>query len=76
MKVIKEITFDWVYSPSDSRPWWSEATVGKDNCTEIVEHCAAGDGDKWFYDIHYADGKVNRVFNIHSVKFEPIKCDK
>lgn len=36
---------------------------------EITEHAAAGDGDKWYYDIHYKDGRVLRVFNPIEVLF-------
>ena len=48
------------------------AIVGCDNIVEIIEHQARGEGDKWFFDIHYKDGTVKRIFNIHSVEFKPI----
>ena len=32
------------------------------NCNYIEEHRAAGEGDKWYYDI-YKDGEVTRVFD-------------
>lgn len=39
--------------------------------TAITEHSAAGEGDKWHYDIWYADGSCKRVFNPNTVIFDP-----
>jgi len=45
-----------------------EAKVGE-SCTKIEEHVAGGEGDKWFYDIHYDETKIFRVFNPLHVHF-------
>ena len=47
--------------------------VGSDGVSAIVEHRAQGDGDKWFYDVHFEDGRVERIFNINKVILEPKK---
>ncbi len=39
-------------------------------CLKIEEHRAAGDGDKWFYDVHFENGKIVRVFNPNTVEFK------
>lgn len=39
-----------------------ENSIGE-KVEKITEHSAGGEGDKWFYDIHYSDGDVRRVFN-------------
>ena len=49
------------------------AQVGIDGVEDIQEHTAAGEGDKWFYDVYYDDGSVLRTFNPHSVVYNPIK---
>lgn len=33
-----------------------------DNCDHVEEHRAAGEGDKWYYDI-YRDGEITRIFD-------------
>lgn len=34
-----------------------------DNCDFIEEHRAAGEGDRWYYDIHLSDGEIIRIFD-------------
>lgn len=36
---------------------------------EIVQHAAQGEGDKWFWDVVYSDGEVQRFFDIDSAYF-------
>lgn len=45
--------------------------VGSDGVIEIREHSAGGEGDKWFYDVHYQSGLVRRVFAPTQVMFSP-----
>lgn len=35
--------------------------VGVD-VASITEHPAAGDGDRWFYDVEFTDGHMERIF--------------
>lgn len=43
------------------------------NCVEhIDEYRPQGEGDKWYYDVYYTSGRVDRFFNIDSVTFKPI----
>ena len=45
-------------------------TAGEQSVTEIIEHRAAGEGDKWYYDVHIEGGVIQRVFNPLSVTTE------
>ena len=53
----------------DSRPYL--ANVGKNGVTEIEEHPAAGEGDKWFYDIHFDSGEILRTFKVEQAVRKP-----
>ncbi len=45
--------------------------IAGDDCVRIEEHSAAGEGDKWFYDIYDKDeGIIIRVFDPVEVHFE------
>jgi hypothetical protein len=43
-----------------------EYEVGR-NCISIKEHYAAGEGDRWYYDIELINDKVLRVFVFNSM---------
>ena len=51
-------------------------TVGEQSVTKIVEHRPAGEGDKWYYDVHIESGVIHRVFNPLSVTRESSRLDK
>ena len=40
---------------------------------EIIEHRAAGEGDKWYYDIIYTNETEMRIFNPNTVLREKDK---
>ena len=68
---ITGLNFNWYTTPENGEEFTS-VTVGNvyQNgvaVTEIIEHNAAGEGDKWFYDINYSDGTTTRVFNPNAV---------
>ena len=46
-------------------------TVGKGGIIAITEHRAQGEGDKWYYDIQFEDGTVNREFCPVTVIWKP-----
>jgi hypothetical protein len=50
---------------------WEERITGQKGVVEIKEHASAGDGDKWFYDVVYDNGSVERVFYPHQVFYQP-----
>jgi hypothetical protein len=50
-----------------------EEMVGYRGVAKIDEHPAGGEGDKWFYDVHYDNGYMTRIFNPHIVFFAPEK---
>jgi len=70
---IKQLIYDYTPTMCTNTQGIGEqslsAEVGVNGVTEITEHAAAGDGDKWYYDIHYNDGVVVRTFNPHKVYF-------
>ena len=43
------------------------ATYNGKRCTEIIEHYSRGEGDKWFYDVYFDNGTIERIFNINKV---------
>lgn len=43
--------------------------VGEKDVVEITEHRPDGEGDKWFYDVKFSDGKIERIFNPNKVYF-------
>ena len=58
--------------------WYLLTAKGKEyivdeNCAEIIEHPARGDGDKWFYDVINPDGEgdncVYRFFDPAEIRF-------
>ncbi len=57
MKEINRIGYKDEYGNSQ------EIAINEKVVKEIIEHPAAGEGDKWFYDIFYFDGTIKRVFN-------------
>lgn len=71
---IKTITWDWHFT-TDGGEVYSFAEIGKSSfpsSPEVIyidEHRARGEEDMWFYDIHYADGGVRRIFNPDEVTF-------
>lgn len=50
--------------------------VGSDTVIEIREHHAQGEGDRWFYDVHYQSGRVRRIFAPLCVIFSPDTPDE
>jgi hypothetical protein len=77
MEKITRILFNW-YASSENGEESSIRTVGTDYgkpsgiCIEIREHYAAGEGDKWYYDVLYDSGMSERIFNPNMVYKEKI----
>jgi len=67
---IKQINYNWFFSVAENSTGFDSAIVGYDNIVMIKEHKAAGEGDKWYYDILRIDGSIERVFNPNQVFFE------
>jgi hypothetical protein len=81
MNVVKLI-FDWFYVSSGDEVG-EESKVVKLNekfngklVTRIDMYSAAGEGDKWYFDILFEDNTMMRTFNPNQAFFEPDKCDK
>ena len=72
---IESIIYDYYVTESEGETY-KYIELGfkteRGTVTKIEEHRAAGEGDKWYYDIYCRDGNmesVERIFNIHSVAF-------
>lgn len=63
---ITELIYNWHQYPQGGEDW-SIYTVGKGGVKEIQEHSAAGEGDKWFYDVFFDDGRMERIFNPNKI---------
>lgn len=69
---IKQLNYNYHECGIANDQWGEDyeiAIIGQRGITEITEHQAMGEGDKWFYDIHYENGEIHRVFNPNSVVF-------
>lgn len=69
MRKIIQINFNWTAQEGYLDGCFSSESVGTRGVTEITEHRPAGEGDRFFYDIHYANGITQRVFNPSNVFF-------
>jgi hypothetical protein len=49
---------------------YEEHIVGQKGVLEIREHAAAGDGDRWYWDVHYECNSVERIFYPHQVFYQ------
>jgi hypothetical protein len=71
--MIKAINYNW-YASVENGEEFTNRTVGlvygNLKCDKIEQHAAAGEGDKWYYDIHYSDGTKERIFNPNQVFFD------
>lgn len=65
-KIIQLVT-DWLYTLDGDG--YDTYDVGKHDVVEIKEHPPQGEGDRWFYDVIYEDGRMKRLFNPNSVSF-------
>lgn len=65
-RTIKSIAYTWL---EDNVPYGGGYTVGMGGVSGIEEHAALGEGDKWYYDVHFEDGTMNREFTVTSVAF-------
>ena len=67
---VEKIIYDWFFMQEEGEVC-RDAQVGRNGVTRIIEHEPRGDGDMWFYDIHYTNGSVRRIFNINEVTYFP-----
>ena len=54
------------------------AIIGMGGVKEISQHSAMGEGDKWYWEIVYEDGRITVVFDAKVVEHTPdkqeVKC--
>jgi len=67
-KIIEQVNFNWRVLP-DGDATFDEFRVGYRGVKSIHEHAAGGEGDKWYYDVLFDDGKTHRIFNPNYVVF-------
>ena len=68
MKIIQLIA-NWYYTPDGED--YESYNIGENGVLEIIEHLPQGEGDKWYYDIHFETGEKTRTFNPNFVEFGP-----
>lgn len=75
---ISQIRFNWhqVNWDGSAGEDYQMYVVGQKSVTEIIEHPAMGHGDKWFYDVYFEDGHMERIFNPNLVVYTPLDIPK
>ena len=61
VQIIERIHYNW------REKGYSFREVGKEGVLSIIEHPAIGEGDRWFYDVHFESGAMERIFNPNHV---------
>ena len=72
---ITGINFNWFSTPENGEEFSTRSvgdTIGDLKIDFIKEHPACGEGDKWYYDVMYSNGKIERIFNPNSVFFSQV----
>lgn len=75
---ITGINYNWYATPENGEEFTNRTVgvrYGNVTCDNIKEHSAAGNGDRWFYDISYSDGSIERIFNPNQVVFTEAKSE-
>lgn len=62
---ITAIYYNWYFGEYGEK--YESRKVGEDGVIKIEEHKAQGEGDRWYYDISFNDGRTERVFNPNRV---------
>lgn len=71
-KKISKIEFNWFFIETNGEEY-TRCEVGKNGVVSIEEHKAQYEGDKWYYDVTFEDGRVIRIFNPNIVEFKKLK---
>lgn len=73
-KECLSVRFEYQPSMSDGKEIfgeeWKSFDVGKKGVVSIHEHHAAGDGDKWFFDVVFEDKTMIRIFHPHAAYYK------
>lgn len=72
MHKIVRLTYNWrvVSDGCQTIDVCEEYNLGVGGVTEIKEHRAAGEGDKWFYEVHFENGQYEMIFNPNIVVWQ------
>lgn len=70
MRKIIQIKLNWTAQEGYLDGCFSSESIGTRGVTEITEHRPAGEGDRFFYDVYYSNGNMQRVYNFSNVFFE------
>lgn len=69
-KYICQLNYNWYATPENGEEFQC-ACVGSSDGIRVIEaiheHSAAGEGDRWFYEICFSDGSSETVFNPNKV---------
>ena len=67
MKKIIELQDNYKQSVSDGKEIfgesWDSVKITDENVLSIEEHLPQGEGDRYYCDVEYKDGKIFRTFN-------------
>jgi hypothetical protein len=66
---MKIISLSYNYGFDKNGPFNTTVEVNTDGVKEIKEHEPHGDGDKWYFDIVYDNGDIERIFNPDKVRY-------
>lgn len=61
-----------IYRGSGGNEYQAIVGIG---ATAIFEHQAQGEGDRWYYDIHFDNGDMIRTFSPVKVRYGPEEDD-
>ena len=83
---IKTIEFNWIYTHEVGEEYYSfiigeefmtvgnrKENIGRGKVIEIEEHRPRGEGDKLYYNVHFEDSSVIRIFNVNCITYEKIE---
>ena len=74
--IIEEIRYNWLYTTESGEEYNTYSTIGNSDVIKIEEHPSAGEGDKWYYDVTFKNGHIERIFNINLVVYGKSEVEK
>lgn len=70
MEIIS-IIFNWYYTTTEGEDYCKHE-LGKKGVKKITEHKPQGEGDNWYCDVEFDDGRVETVSNLNSILRKPL----
>lgn len=70
MEIIS-ITYNWYYTTQEGEEY-DKYEIGNKNVKKITEHKPQGEGDNWYCDVEFNDGKIITVTNLNKITRKPL----